>query len=223
MARNIIVTQIDGVPYTTRPMAVCTTAAGTAAKTANYSGFSLDAGATLLIRFTNGNTASNPTLNVGGTGAKGLYYGGGYLPSGILNPNITYELIFDGEYWQILGAIPDHGKNTVTNRAGTNTSGTTITIPFVSVNTTTGHVTNLGTRTHTIPGIDTSVIDTLQSTITQQQQQINDLKSTLESIITGKTWSPSIWGSGDGTTGEGSGGEETEESSSTPIMTGQPS
>ena len=43
----------------------------------------------------------------------------------------------------------DHIKNTVTTNNGTDTSGITITIPYITTNTA-GHVTNLGTRTHTV-------------------------------------------------------------------------
>lgn len=55
---------------------VCSTASNTSAKTTDTSGdyimtgFSLIPGATVRVLFKNGNTASNPTLNVNGTGAK---------------------------------------------------------------------------------------------------------------------------------------------------------
>ena len=51
----------------------CSTAAGTAAKTAtldNSTGFSLTAGVMVVVRFTYGNSATTPTLNVNSTGAK---------------------------------------------------------------------------------------------------------------------------------------------------------
>lgn len=223
MARNIITTKIDNVEYVNFPMVLCGTGSTEQLKTIVYPGFVQATGATIMIRFAYGNSVDNPIIQIGNNTPKALYDHKGPIRASQIKPEAQYLFFFDGTYWTLVGEIPDHEKNTVTARAGTNTSGTTITIPFVSVNTATGHVTNLGTRTHTVPGIDTSVIDTLQSTITQQQQQINDLKSTFESIITGKTWNPSIWGSGDGTTAEGSGGEETQESQSTPIMTGQPS
>jgi hypothetical protein len=50
---------------------VCETAAGTAAKVVTVgSDFTLVAGAQVIVKFTNANSASNPTLNVNSTGAK---------------------------------------------------------------------------------------------------------------------------------------------------------
>jgi hypothetical protein len=43
---------------------VCGTAAGTAAKTVEMTGFKLATGATIFVKFTNANTAASPTLNV---------------------------------------------------------------------------------------------------------------------------------------------------------------
>ena len=50
-------------------------------------------------------------------------------------------------------ASVDHVKNTVTTTAGTNTTGATITIPYITTNAV-GHVTNNGTRTHTVDNVD---------------------------------------------------------------------
>ena len=53
--------------------AVCSTAGSTAAKVAILSGFTLIEGITVHIRFTEANTANNPTLNINNTGAKPIY------------------------------------------------------------------------------------------------------------------------------------------------------
>lgn len=50
------------------------TASGTAAKTVTASDYVLTAGGSMHIKFNNGNSASNVTLNINGTGAKPLYY-----------------------------------------------------------------------------------------------------------------------------------------------------
>jgi hypothetical protein len=55
------------------PYGVCSTAAGTAAKTVTVDNFSLEEGAAVIVKFTNSNSASSPTLNVNGTGAKPIY------------------------------------------------------------------------------------------------------------------------------------------------------
>jgi hypothetical protein len=54
---------------------VCGTAADTVAKTvtiSNLDNFVLEKGAVVAVKFTNSNSASNPTLNVNGTGAKNI-------------------------------------------------------------------------------------------------------------------------------------------------------
>lgn len=52
---------------------VCDTADDVAAKTVTIPNFELKTGATVIIKFTNANSASSPTLNVSGTGAKPMY------------------------------------------------------------------------------------------------------------------------------------------------------
>lgn len=183
MAQNIVVTQIDGSQYTTRPMAVCSTAAATAAKTVDYGGdFSLVEGATIIVRFTNGNTASNPTLNVDNTGAKGLYCRGNYLLPSMLNTGTFYELVYDGTYWQILGAVQDHYKNIVSTQNGTDTSGTEITIPVITTNSY-GHVTKVGTRKHTV------AVQKISKFCTIAGGQNKDKYFYIGSVLCNETWS----------------------------------
>ena len=50
--------------------AVCPTGASTSIKTVNISNFSLITGSQVRVKFSNANTASAPTLNVGSSGAK---------------------------------------------------------------------------------------------------------------------------------------------------------
>ena len=65
------------------PVAVCTSGAGTAAKSAsisNFPDFTLTNGREVVVYFSNGNTASNPTLNVNNTGSiplEGAYWNAG--------------------------------------------------------------------------------------------------------------------------------------------------
>lgn len=51
---------------------VCDTAAATAAKIVDMTGFKLATGATIHVKFTNANSAASPTLNVNNTGAKAI-------------------------------------------------------------------------------------------------------------------------------------------------------
>ena len=84
----------------------CDTAAGTAVKAVTVSSdqnFKLHKGATISVRFSVNNTASNVTLSVNGGTAYPIYYNdGAYSGStsgvtGQRNTNLTY--IFDGTYW----------------------------------------------------------------------------------------------------------------------------
>lgn len=54
--------------------ATCDTAAAITAKTATLSSYTLAVGGIVNVRFANGNTASKPTLNINGQGAKSIYY-----------------------------------------------------------------------------------------------------------------------------------------------------
>ena len=54
----------------------CPTAAGIAAKTVAKTNFALSTGCRLIVKMTNYNTASSPTLDINNTGAKPLYYNG---------------------------------------------------------------------------------------------------------------------------------------------------
>ena len=100
---------IDGVQFdgsaNIHHFGTCSTAAGTAAKTVALSGFVLATGAEITVKFSATNTASSPTLNVNNTGAKAIRYKNAAVPSGYIVANKTYQLIYDGTYWQIVGDV----------------------------------------------------------------------------------------------------------------------
>ncbi|MDM8214711.1 hypothetical protein QUW15_00810 [Desulfovibrio piger] len=85
--------------------ATCSTAAGTAAKVVSLAGFTLVTGAKVTVRFTVTNTAANPTLNVGGTGAKAIQYRNAAITAGALAANRTYEFVYDGSSWELVGDL----------------------------------------------------------------------------------------------------------------------
>lgn len=94
---------------------VCDTAAATANKVCtliNSTGFSLSAGVTIIVKFTNNNSKSNPTLNVNNTGALPMYqYGTTVMAtanetSGWL-AGACVMLTYDGNGW-----VRDQGFNT---------------------------------------------------------------------------------------------------------------
>ena len=85
----------------------CSTAASTAAKTAALTNFVLTTGSAVKVKFTNTNTASNPTLNVNSTGAKSIMQYG-VTPAGITPPEswddgAVVEFVYDGTNWVMQG------------------------------------------------------------------------------------------------------------------------
>lgn len=92
--------------------AVCSTAAETTAKVATItpttSNFRLNAGASVLVKFTatNSGAVGSITLNVNDTGAKNIkyIYNGSIsnIPNaGYLKANQTYQFYYDGSYWVV--------------------------------------------------------------------------------------------------------------------------
>ena len=100
--------EIDGVTGAeSNRYGVCATAAATVGKEVSITTgtFSLKAGATVRVKFTNANTAASPTLNVNNTGAKNIYSQGVQITTGnnkgLLKGVCTF--IYDGTQYHILG------------------------------------------------------------------------------------------------------------------------
>lgn len=85
--------------------AVCTTGASTTAKTVSISRFSLATGSQVRVKFNSNNTASEPTLNVGNTGAKRMQYKGNLITDAnfAFNTNCIYTFTYNGTYWVLEG------------------------------------------------------------------------------------------------------------------------
>lgn len=102
--------------------AVCTTSGSTKAKTVSITNFKLFVGVRVLIKFTERHNTwdNNPTLNISGTGAKPILYGGGVVSGsggtggkeGVYstwNKDEIVEFIYDGTYWRALST--EHRKS----------------------------------------------------------------------------------------------------------------
>ena len=112
----------------------CDTAAATAAKTVNITTgtFALAAGSIVAVKFTNTNTANNPTLNVNSKGAKNIWVNGARITSGANKALLqgTVVFVYDGTQWNLIGNYYDtdttytfaesstNGKFTVTPNGG---------------------------------------------------------------------------------------------------------
>lgn len=85
--------------------ATSSSSASTSAKTATVQeppGFELKEGVVVSVKFTNANTASSPTLNVDGTGAKAIRTLG--TSSAYWAAGQTALFVYDGTYWQVASA-----------------------------------------------------------------------------------------------------------------------
>lgn len=118
--RNINGMSVDGSANRTN-YGSCSTAAGTAAKTVDCTGFSLVTGAEITVKFTVSNAAANPTLNVNSTGAKPIFYRGAAIDKAYLVANRTYTFRYDGTNWDFVGDI-NVDTNTDTKVTQTNTT-----------------------------------------------------------------------------------------------------
>ena len=83
--------------------AVCNTAMGTQEKTMSISGFVLAAGEKVTVKFSNGNSAASPTLNVSGKGAKDIYYNGAPVSKNFIKRESVHEFVYDGAHWLLEG------------------------------------------------------------------------------------------------------------------------
>lgn len=100
--------------------ATCDTAAGTAAKVASLAvgTLSLKAGATVAVKFTYANTASSPTLNIAGTGAKAMYIQG--VRDVYWTDGATVTFTYDGTNWRVASEPVYAPTATIGNAAGFN-------------------------------------------------------------------------------------------------------
>lgn len=108
--------------------ATCDTAAATAAKVITVLGDSrweLKPGATITVKFTNTNTAQNPTFNVNGTGAKSVWYNTALITTsnlgwaGVANRPLIY--MYDGTQYVYVGQSYTGGDGR-TSQTNTTTS-----------------------------------------------------------------------------------------------------
>lgn len=87
------------------PYGTCGTAAATAAKTVTVKNFVLETGASIRVKFTHKNTASNPTLNVNSLGAKAIYWHGSKISeTEYWEDGAIIEFVYNGTQWEIVGS-----------------------------------------------------------------------------------------------------------------------
>ena len=137
--------------------ATCSTAADTATKTASLSSYSLSTGGMVSVRFTNGNTAKSPTLNIASKGAKAIYFNNAALTDTTLIKAGDVVTMVYSTYYHIVainGAVVTPGSYGPSADA-TPAHGGTFSVPYITVDAT-GRVTGASTKTITLPAAGTS-------------------------------------------------------------------
>ena len=165
---------IDGVNFNgsadINHYGTCSTAASTAAKTVAVTNYKLVTGGHVYVKFTVTNSAANPTLNVNSTGAKAIYYRGSAISAGYLAANRTYEFIYNGTQYELVGDIDTNTNTTYSAGTGLDLSGTTFSLensgvsagsygPSANVSGTNGTTVNIPQITVDAKGRVTSVVN----------------------------------------------------------------
>ena len=117
-ARNINGMLVQGDANRTN-YGTCSTAAATAAKTVDCTGFELVTGAEITVKFTVDNAAANPTLNVNGTRARPIYYRGSPIATGYLAAGRVYTFRYDGARYELVGDVNTDSDTKVTQAVTT--------------------------------------------------------------------------------------------------------
>lgn len=98
---------VGGINYNIKAThyATCATVSNTATKIATIQNgaFDLEAGVKVSVKFSQANTASNPTLNINSTGNGAIYSQGERLSSYGWKDNQVVDFVYDGSSWHIVG------------------------------------------------------------------------------------------------------------------------
>ena len=102
---TLIPDEID-YPFDKPYFGTCSTAAATQIKVVSCAGFELKTGSRIAVQFTYSNTASQPKLNVNGTGDKFICgIDGTSVIAGIWREKEAIDFVYDGTWWIALGCL----------------------------------------------------------------------------------------------------------------------
>ncbi len=167
----------------------CFTPAATVEKTVDCTGFGLVFGAEITVKFTITNTAANPTLNVGGTGAKPIFYRGAAIPAGYLAANRIYIFRYNGTQWELVGDVNIAYNNMV--GATASEDGKSGIVPAPKVGKQTAFLRGDGTwvtpstsLAGNIPGVpaDQTAVKALKDQLDVQNSNLSELDGRLTAI-----------------------------------------
>ena len=80
----------------------CSTAADTAAKTLDITGYELVRKSSVAVKFNNGISAASATLNISSKGAKPIYYKGSALAAGVVKANDIITMVYNGTQYEVI-------------------------------------------------------------------------------------------------------------------------
>lgn len=122
----------------------CDTDAGTAAKVATLSGYSLVNGGIVAIKFSKDVTSASSTLNINGKGAKAIFFKNVALATNVIKAGDLVTFMYDGTYYRVLAidraqTVADATKGTLTFQGPGDTKKTfngssNVTIGYADVN-----------------------------------------------------------------------------------------
>ena len=93
-------------PFDKPYFGTCSTAASTQVKVVSCPGFELKTGSRIAVQFTYGNSASQPKLNVNGTGDKFICSTDGMsVIADIWRDKETVDFVYDGSWWIAIGCL----------------------------------------------------------------------------------------------------------------------
>ena len=197
----------DGVTgATVNRFGTCSIAAATAAKTVSITTgtFALEAGAKVTVKFNNANTASSPTLNVNGTGAKNIFHNGAQITSGVNKGLLAgvCDFVYDGTQWHLVGNYHDTtystGLMSSTDKSKLNTLDSRSYINAITDGTNTAGIAAKGTSllfdNTSIDyqvGSDDKIIEITPKSASTSQKGIVQLNSATNSTSTSQAATPS--------------------------------
>lgn len=185
--------QIVGSPR----YATCSTAAATAAKVAaiadGSSTFTLEKGARICVKFIYANTVATPTLNVGSTGAKAIYWHGAALTSSqYWQANAVIDFVYNGTQWELVGVASVTGVKGSAENGGFRTGNVLITSEHIGL----GNVDNTSDFDKPLSFATQTALNGKQATITGAAASITNKNLTanraLISDASGKVYESSV-------------------------------
>lgn len=143
----------------------CSTEAGTVAKVGALANFAINGNGIVVIKFTNANTANNPTLNINSTGAKPIYFNGTNITSTMITAGMSAIFAYNGTQYELLNPNIEVPSGLLVSGLSLPTSGYSGSGPYTKTFTVTGATTDASKVYVIIPIFsDTDATRTLERT-----------------------------------------------------------